>query len=1054
MVTDASIRGTIAILLGIVTLLNFAWGMHTIWVRRRLPGSRSASLLISAATLWIIASIGEFVSPSAEIQVWWVRLEWVCWSIVPSIWLVYGLFFNDWIQWKNWGHLLLIGIVPTIVFIFFLTNARHQFLYELPWVEVDISIPMFKKTLGPASWAYVIYSYILLAFGFFAILYKLIRSKKIQFWQAIFVAMLVIATWIIAFLNNATGFEGWPEIDLSPIALVISIPVFIWTASRRQSASLSKYSLDSVFESLNTAIFLLGANDKVEDLNRSGQQLVKKSVSHPQEKYLHEIVDFDAGELDLSNTSNDSAQKISLIIDGDIRTYQTNLSLKQNWLGQISGKILALSDITEQERYLQETSALLEISTAVSSSLNFQEVLLIMVERLLKLSNFNLCEVYEWDEESNKLFLLIEHGRAFWPEDGSDVYSLDEWPIEKAVLQNGEPYFGTYDSEDVDSEGYSNSWIIPIRANHQPIGYMEVSYVREISQNPGDILSICETLLSEAAPLFMSFDNLPGERVLELAEQVLTKTQANECAISKWNRSENTVETVASVSHSSWERFQGLKYDADIWPSATKALQKSQWSVISREDTGIIPAELEDLYEWNSQITVVMPISIKGRTLGLVEIYKIVDDGPIPKETLQLWKHATDQAAIAFENARLFDQTQRSLSAQLALSEASNVIVSEVKSEVILSQLAAQVCGVARATSVYICEFNEEKTSATVIAEYFSPEAGTSESDLGKVYPIWDDAESFINKMEIGLHDYSHIDELDSGEEEIAHMQAFGTKSILYVPLLMKGQLIGFIEIWDSLNKREFTPEETRLCTDISRSAAVALENARLLEQAQEEIVERKKAEQTIKESLLEKEILLQEIHHRVKNNLQIISSMLNLQSDQTSNPAVSEFVTASQGRINSMAMIHEMLYQSKNLAQVKFDDYVQQLVRHFRETATMLKKQVWFDVDIEELFLNIDTAIQCGLILNELVSNALKHAFPEDRRGCIQILFSKNSQGYSLHVQDDGIGLSEDINFTETKTLGYHLVTALVHQLHGEISIDRSEGTRYTITFEGATRE
>jgi len=862
--------------------------------------------------------------------------------------------------------------------------------------------------------------------------------------------IVVLSPWIVVWLHFSNGIRFLMDFDQTVLVLGLSILISMWTASHRQFHTINLYTLNQLIELTNMAVFLVGNNNRVMDLNQEGKQLLKKSVSQPKEKYFHEIVDMNSGELDLSGDAENSTQHIALICDGKPRTYKSNISPVKNWRGQTTCKILMLSDITDFEVRSQETSALLDISTAVSSSLNFQDVLLIMTERLLTLTDFHLCEIYEWDEESNQLFMLIEHGQAFWPKDGSDIYSLDEWPVEKAVLQNGEPHFGSYDPEDLDAEGYSNSWLIPIKTNHQVIGFMEVSYVRKISQDPGEILSICQTSLSEASSWFTSFENLPEKKIIGLVEQVIKKTMANECAISKWNHSDNTVETVASVTHSSWERFQGLKYPDDIWPSATKALQEGQWSVIRRDDQDIIPAELEDLYEWNAQISVVMPISIKGQALGLVEIYKIVDDGPIPNETLQLWKHATDQAAIAFENARLFDQTQRSLGAQLALSAASNVIVSELKSDAILSQLAEQVCEVAGATSVYICEFDTPKSFATVIAEFISQEATTKETDLGQVYPIWDSSADFINRMENGLHDYSNIDDLEVSVDEIAHMKEFGAKSILYIPLLIKGQLIGFIEIWDSLNKREFTPEETGLCTDISRSAAVALENARLYEQANEEIIERKKAEQVIKESLYEKEILLKEIHHRVKNNLQIISSMLNLQSDQSENQSISEFVTASRSHINSMAIIHEMLYQSENLAQIKFDDYVQQLGRHFRDTAYMLKKPVMFNIHVEEVYLSIDTTIQCGLILNELVSNALKYAFPNDENGVIQIEFHRDQHGNTLSVQDNGIGLSDNIDFSHTDTLGLQLVAALTGQLQGEISVDRSGGTKFSISFDG----
>ena len=1048
---------TYAILLGIVALLTYIWGLRLIWMQRKLPGWRTASFLLTASTLWVISNVGEFASPSLETQVWWVRLEWLCWSIIPTLWFFYGLLYNDWVKRLNWRHFLIISIIPIIIYTLFLTNDRHRLLYDTHWVEVDIFIPVFKKTLGPVSWVYMFYCYFLLAFGFIAIVYNLIISKRIVIWQVIIVTIIVLAPWLVVLVNISTDIKNLPDIDLTPLALVITNPVLILSASRRQLSSLSLYSLDTVFESLNTAIFLIGGNDRVLDLNRAGEQLVKNTVTKPQEKYLSEILDFYSGELDLSSDSEDSAQDISLNCNGVIRSFQADISPIKNWLGQTTSKVLVLSDITEHERYLQETSALLDISTAVSSSLDIQEVLLLMAERLLKMTRFNMCEIYEWDAESDQFSLLIEHGRSFWAKNQGEKYSLDEFPTSKKVLLTGEPELINSTMDDPDAallrdEGYASSLIMPIRDNDQVVGLIEISHSEALDSDYAAIEAVSQKLLSEFDWLRLS-DEFQGDKLVEQLERFAKKIKASDCSISRWNRAENCIEFIASYTYAVWTRHQGPKYPLDDWGSAVSALQEGQWSIVRRDDPDISPVDLDDLRTWNSQLLVVIPISVRNQVMGIVELYKIIADDTITNEVLQLWKTAADYSAIALENARLFDETQSALDTQIAIREASNVIVSELKTDAILSQLTAQMCEVSGATSVYICEFDESKTFATVIAEHFGSEAtpDEKESDIGKIYPVWDDGAVFMEKMETGQYDYSYIDDPEVDEDEIAHMQEHGAKSILYVPILIKAQLIGFIEIWDSRWKREFTPEQIGLCQDISRSAAVALENARLYEQAQEEIDERMKAEQIIKDSLQEKEILLKEIHHRVKNNLQIISSMLNLQSTQADDQVISAFVTASQNRIRSMALIHEMLYQSENLAQVKFDDYVRKLVAHFLETSSSLNKMIRFEVDVEEIYLSIDSAIQCGLILNELVSNSLEHAFPENEQGLVQINFSKDRQGYSLCVQDDGIGLAEEISVTNTDTLGLQLVTALVQQIGGEFALDRSGGTRFSISFDGA---
>lgn len=259
-------------------------------------------------------------------------------------------------------------------------------------------------------------------------------------------------------------------------------------------------------------------------------------------------------------------------------------------------------------------------------------------------------------------------------------------------------------------------------------------------------------MLAGATPWLKSFDDLPGDRLIELIEQIVKITHADDCSISKWNHADNTVEIVASITYATWERHQGPSYDAEEWPITANALKDGQWTVMRRDDPDITPNELDDLNVFNAQMAVVMPISIKGRALGIVELIKLVDDGPVPEETLRLWKNATDQAAIAFENALLFDQTQRSLTVQITLRDASNVIVSALEARTVLSQLAERVCSVAGATSVYICDFDENKTSTTVIAEYmdFAVVPEEYETDIDQKYPVRNRYAVFMSMLEKG----------------------------------------------------------------------------------------------------------------------------------------------------------------------------------------------------------------------------------------------------------------------------------------------------------------
>lgn len=199
--------------------------------------------------------------------------------------------------------------------------------------------------------------------------------------------------------------------------------------------------------------------------------------------------------------------------------------------------------------------------------------------------------------------------------------------------------------------------------------------------------------------------------------------------------------------------------------------------------------------------------------------------------------------------------------------------------------------------------------------------------------------------------------------------------------------------------------------------------------------------------SLNEKDVLLKEVHHRVKNNLQLISSLLNLQASRISDPIVSSLFEDSRNRVRSMAMVHENLYKAGNFAEIAMQAHILTLCSHLQRAYS--RSRVDIVADSADVMLGLDQAISCGLIINELVSNALKHAFPDERAGKITVEFSLSQDGTcTLVVADDGVGLPGDLNVPEAESLGLQLVRDLVDQLDGVLFVRRAEGMRFTVTF------
>jgi PAS domain S-box-containing protein len=219
-----------------------------------------------------------------------------------------------------------------------------------------------------------------------------------------------------------------------------------------------------------------------------------------------------------------------------------------------------------------------------------------------------------------------------------------------------------------------------------------------------------------------------------------------------------------------------------------------------------------------------------------------------------------------------------------------------------------------------------------------------------------------------------------------------------------------------------------------------------------QDVTARKQAEDQLRASLQEKEALLKEVHHRVKNNLQIVSSLLSLQARRVKDPAVLDLLRESQNRVRSMALVHEGLYRSGNLARIGFAAHIRSLCGHLFRSYGVDPQRIRLAVEIDPVVLDLDQAIPCGLLVNELVSNALKYAFPEGRPGQVTVAFQAPPQGScTLIVRDDGVGLPPDLDVNRSPSLGLQLVGDLAGQLGGTLTVDRQGGTAVRVCFRAA---
>lgn len=256
-------------------------------------------------------------------------------------------------------------------------------------------------------------------------------------------------------------------------------------------------------------------------------------------------------------------------------------------------------------------------------------------------------------------------------------------------------------------------------------------------------------------------------------------------------------------------------------------------------------------------------------------------------------------------------------------------------------------------------------------------------------------------------------------------------ENAMYVPVIVENEVLGQIVLANSIEG--YADKDLETIQRLAEYYAIGIQSMR--------------SKAKIEKSLEDKELLLREIHHRVKNNLQIITSLLNLESQNINNEETEEFYRITQARIKSIALVHQKLYETPEITQINIKEYMSNLIQSIVAIYSM-PIDVNLEIDIEEsIILNLDTTIPCGLIINELLTNSIKYAFP-DNKGSINIKWEQKGEEYILMFSDDGIGLPEDIKIETSNSLGFKLVKSLVDQIDGTIELERTQGTQFTIKF------
>lgn len=334
------------------------------------------------------------------------------------------------------------------------------------------------------------------------------------------------------------------------------------------------------------------------------------------------------------------------------------------------------------------------------------------------------------------------------------------------------------------------------------------------------------------------------------------------CVICQWDQTADTIVVIGKYGLSHWRDEWPLTYPlAELVLSKRVLIERQAFQMtLSQKDVASI--ELAYMQEIKVKSLLMLPMEFQGQVVGLLQIMDAPSERVFTNQEIALAQMLANQAAGAVQNAQLFAEVKQRLKEQTALQEASTIISSSLELDTVLKHVAEQMGRAVEASSAYICDYNAEKMTSTVVAEYFSPYASAQErvSDLGATYPLPRDFSADFERLLANQAEEIHVDEVDEHGSRWHHLRQFGANTILNIPLRHRGRVIAFAELWESRYKRHFTLEEMALCQGIAQQAAVALEHARLYDQAQREIKERIKTEAELRQSETRQRALLNAI--------------------------------------------------------------------------------------------------------------------------------------------------------------------------------------------------
>ncbi|ADJ26062.1 signal transduction histidine kinase [Dehalogenimonas lykanthroporepellens BL-DC-9] len=1026
------------------------------WQRRQSPRGMALFFLMTAASIWIFFGMLEVSATSVNTKILLSQLEYIGGVTTPVLFLVFAAVYGGFRHWVRPRYLLIAFIIPALTLVLATTNSTHHLVWAgFSAIDPDSNLMVYEH--GPWFWfANAGYSTLCLLAGSLIIIRSAFQTSKEYRPSAILLLSGVAVPWLAGMIY-VSGFNPFPGYDLTRIGVAFSGIMFLLAIYGRHLLDITPIARNIIIDTIPDGMLVLDRKKRIIDINRAARDMIGTDAQTAIGKPLVDLIST-APWLSSVTSSIETSTSMCLITGTD-RHLEASISVLRDSLGQSSGRIVLLRDITERQISQEAIRRSEELYRSLFDNM---------------INGFAFCRLtYENGKPAD--FTFLEVNPAF----GRLTGLADVSGKQASALM---PAFAVKDIT-----------LLEMFARVSATGRAEKmeTYIHSLN------MWLDIAVYSTAREHFVAVFDVVTERI-----QLESRLRA---AATDWETTFNSIRDAISIHDGDYNIIRVNQAFAELVGRPVEAIINHKCYDIVHGLQAPLPGcphtcTMSECRQVSSEffepalclyveITTSPIVEPDGRCTGSVHVIK---DISARKET---------ELALRENEARLsslFQSMSEGVALhQLVMNEAGDPVdyrivdvnpkfeeIIGLKREQVVNRLATDAYGVA--APPYLAQYSRVALSGKPghLSVYFEPldkhfdisiapwgDGGfaTIFTDVTEQMRIWETKSRLAAIVEFSadaLIGRGRDGRITSWNRAAEHMLGYSAEEMIgrtndiLIPPDMDNEVPERLREIDETGRTVKWETRRRRKDGTIIDVAVTISPIRDTEgrvtgysTIARDITESNRSRERLKSALAEKELLLKEIHHRVKNNMQVISSLLKMQGQFVNDESTRAMLQESQERIKSMSLVYNKLYQSSDLACIGMKEYVPELVTNLVHAYATSPDSVKPELDVDDVTFDIDTAIPLGLVINELVTNAMKYAFPSGRRGKILVSLKRldaGSTGFRLVVRDNGVGLPEDFDPLTNRSLGMRLVNALArHQLGGTVELLRDGGTEFIITFE-----